>query len=317
MILILSSSFDVSTQVVSRWLNHLNKKFIICSTENPIIDYYITGEELNSYFKFYSGEVIYLSEIKSYWYRRGGFVNFNEYIKTDSFYFNKKRLEFFYEEELKTINYFLNYLLETKKNIGNYTLSMTINKLIVLNEAKKQKLNIPDFVIINTKEQFIKLNKISDSLITKPLSDTFTSEKNGYITKFITSSVNVKKVPMVFFPSLIQNKIDKLFEVRTFYLNGLFFSMVIFSQSNEISKIDFRNYDKNFSLNYTPFQLPINVENKLGRLMKKLKLNTGSIDLIYSTNRKFYFLEVNPAGQFEMVSEPCNFYIEKTIAELL
>ena len=56
---------------------------------------------------------------------------------------------------------------------------------------------------------------------------------------------------------------------------------------------------------------------KLLKLMKKLGLNFGSIDMIKAKNGEYYFLEVNPVGQFGMVSHPCNFSIEKHLAELL
>jgi D-alanine-D-alanine ligase-like ATP-grasp enzyme len=48
--------------------------------------------------------------------------------------------------------------------------------------------------------------------------------------------------------------------------------------------------------------------------MRLTNLDCGSIDLIYSTDEKYYFLEVNPVGQFGMVSYPCNYQLEKKIA---
>jgi glutathione synthase/RimK-type ligase-like ATP-grasp enzyme len=52
--------------------------------------------------------------------------------------------------------------------------------------------------------------------------------------------------------------------------------------------------------------------------MSILKLNTGSVDLIFSEeDNKYYFLEVNPMGQFGMVSKPCNYYLEKEMAQYL
>ena len=63
--------------------------------------------------------------------------------------------------------------------------------------------------------------------------------------------------------------------------------------------------------------MPIEIENNLAELMKHLNLNSGSIDLIYGCDKKYYFLEVNPVGQFGMTSYPCNYYIEKKIANYL
>jgi glutathione synthase/RimK-type ligase-like ATP-grasp enzyme len=51
--------------------------------------------------------------------------------------------------------------------------------------------------------------------------------------------------------------------------------------------------------------------------MIKLGLDSGSIDMIVSTEGKYIFLEVNPVGQFGMVSYPCNYYIERDIADYL
>ncbi len=51
--------------------------------------------------------------------------------------------------------------------------------------------------------------------------------------------------------------------------------------------------------------------------MDKLDLNCGSIDMIVNTKNEFIFLEVNPVGQFGMVSEPCNYFLEKKVAEFL
>ncbi|STD14031.1 ATP-GRASP peptide maturase, grasp-with-spasm system [Chryseobacterium carnipullorum] len=63
-----------------------------------------------------------------------------------------------------------------------------------------------------------------------------------------------------------------------------------------------------------PFKLPESIEKMIDTLMKRISLESGSIDLLYSTDNIFYFLEVNPVGQFDMVSFPCNYHLEKEIA---
>ncbi len=93
--------------------------------------------------------------------------------------------------------------------------------------------------------------------------------------------------------------------------------MGIFSQNNSKTKEDFRNYDQNLPNRNVPIKLPLDIEGKLKKLMKKLNLNSGSIDLIYTIDNKYVFLEVNPVGQFGMVSFPCNYNLEKKIAEFL
>ena len=51
--------------------------------------------------------------------------------------------------------------------------------------------------------------------------------------------------------------------------------------------------------------------------MEKVELETGSIDMILTKDGKYVFLEINPVGQFGMVSYPCNYFLEKAIAKTL
>ena len=51
--------------------------------------------------------------------------------------------------------------------------------------------------------------------------------------------------------------------------------------------------------------------------MHKFGLQMGSIDMIFSTEGDYVFLEVNPSGQFTGYANPCNYNIEKHIAEYL
>lgn len=93
--------------------------------------------------------------------------------------------------------------------------------------------------------------------------------------------------------------------------------MAIFSQLDDKTKLDFRNYNEENPNRNVPFKLPHEVENKLRNLFEQLDLNTGSIDLILTPKNDFVFLEINPVGQFGMTSYPCNYYLEKKIAKYL
>jgi glutathione synthase/RimK-type ligase-like ATP-grasp enzyme len=126
-----------------------------------------------------------------------------------------------------------------------------------------------------------------------------------------------KNIPNLFFPSLFQEKIKKKFEIRVFFLLGECYSMAIFSQNDDETKVDFRRYNLEKQNYRVPYNLPENIKNKIKIFMKNQGLNTGSLDIILSEEMKYYFLEVNPVGQFGMVSYPCNFKLEKRIAEKL
>ena len=90
--------------------------------------------------------------------------------------------------------------------------------------------------------------------------------------------------------------------------------MVIYSQNNKNTEADFRNYDLVRPNRTVPYQLPEEIELGLDALMKELNFNTGSIDLILTAKGEYIFLEINPEGQFGMVSHPCNYYLEREMA---
>lgn len=50
--------------------------------------------------------------------------------------------------------------------------------------------------------------------------------------------------------------------------------------------------------------------------MSRLDLNCGSFDFIKNKDQ-YYFLEINPVGQFLGLSKICNYSLEKEIAEYL
>ena len=51
---------------------------------------------------------------------------------------------------------------------------------------------------------------------------------------------SVVSLPDTFYPSLIQEEIEKVYEVRVFYLKGKCYAMAIFSQKNEKTQLDYR-----------------------------------------------------------------------------
>ncbi len=59
------------------------------------------------------------------------------------------------------------------------------------------------------------------------------------------------------------------------------------------------------------------MELKINAFMQDVNLNSGSLDFIYTPEREFVFLEVNPVGQFDWLSTHCNYFIEKHIADEL
>jgi ATP-GRASP peptide maturase of grasp-with-spasm system len=194
----------------------------------------------------------------------------------------------------------------------------TLNKLDVLSHASDVGLTIPNTRILKNFKCVEKFNKDIDSgLIMKAISEGFVRDKDNEIN-YLTRYVEMKEVRRIksFFPTLFQECIDKIGDLRIFYFDNQFFSSLILSQNNHKTKVDFRDYDYEKPNRVLRFKLPEEIEDKLQRLMNRLNLDTGSIDMVLDNNMRYVFLEVNPEGQFDQVSRPCGYYIENKIARL-
>jgi glutathione synthase/RimK-type ligase-like ATP-grasp enzyme len=120
-----------------------------------------------------------------------------------------------------------------------------------------------------------------------------------------------------FCPMLLQEYTEKDVELRIFFIEQKLFTMAIFSQLDEQTSVDYRNYNTEKPNRNVPYKLPTEIKKKILAFAKKAQLNTGSIDIILNKDGEYVFLEVNPVGQFGWVSKNCNYYIEQEIAKHL
>ena len=318
MVLIISIEHDISTFNVVDWLGYQNKKHIILFPHESI-----TIKKLSLSNSTKTVQISYNNDnlhITSLWYRRGN-INVNtifentDLIETIK---SKKSLMMQLNEEnkdlrLSTID-FLTYQLKSK--INDYVFTHNINKIDVLDNAVKVGLKIPETIVTTEKSVLTDFfTKHEGKIITKPISEVIILSDNEYNYYTYTSKIDdIQNFPDIFFPSLFQQMIDKDYELRIFFLKNRCYSAAIHSQQDQKTRIDFRNYNTEKPNRYIPYQLPQYIENKIIKLMKNLGLDSGSIDMIVDKQNHYYFLEINPIGQYGMISNPCNYNLDKEIA---
>lgn len=199
--------------------------------------------------------------------------------------------------------------------------TLRVNKVDVLNKARICGLKIPDTLVTNNKIEVDKFLNGHKKNITKTLGDGLTVNIEGkyyFINPTLINDTNFQAIPDFFIPSILQNYIEKEVELRIFYLDKKIFATALLSQKNDHTKIDFRIVPKGKRMaRVVPFNLPKHVEEKIISLMLEIGLNTGSVDMIYTKDREYVFLEVNPAGQYDWISVYANFGIDKYIAKYL
>jgi ATP-GRASP peptide maturase of grasp-with-spasm system len=321
--LIISEENDSTTEIVIRWIKYFEADFLrINDTSILELDFISIDEESEDVQFQFNNKKYCLSDFTSYWYRRGR-LNFNfPKIAMSNKMLQKPVSRMLEMENNYILNYIYNYFEKRVgiKAIGSIYDNNT-NKMSNLLSARSIGLKIPTSVVATSKNKIIEFFNNKKKIIVKPIYQAgFLYEDSNKISTGFTSLISEQEIfelPENIYPSLLQEYIEKKYELRIFYLNGVCYSSAIFSQLDPQTVVDFRNYNWQKPNRTPPYNLPKNISTKIKKLMDKIGMNCGSIDMIVTPNNDFVFLEVNPVGQFWQVSYPCNYYLEKKIAEFL
>ncbi|MCB9081684.1 MAG: grasp-with-spasm system ATP-grasp peptide maturase [Lewinellaceae bacterium] len=315
MILIKSISNDYSTTHVIKYLAEQGIPFFRVN-EEKIVTFSLTTAGVT--LELSDGRTLCLQDISAYWYRRGSW----RFAPKPKMPQNRtsELLTQHIKQEHESLLAFLQELLRIKGNLSDQESARQANKLKQMQLAKAIGLTTPEYIVTGNKTVLQAFLQTHPQTITKAFDHALPFLAEQVLLPSYTTAVtleNLALLPEEFAPSMFQQMIPKRLEIRSFYLAGKIFSMAIFSQLDPKTAVDFRHYNWRRPNRNVPFKLPHTVERHLHRFMEKMPFSSGSFDLILTPDNEYYFLELNPVGQFGMVSIPCNYYLEKRIANHL
>lgn len=199
--------------------------------------------------------------------------------------------------------------------VGKYAAN-GLNKLSVLLEAASFGIKIPDSIISYRSKDYYRFLRNKEG-VTKRISNADLFLNSKYFV-FFTQTLNKDTLEILSedcLPFLVQEKIDKIADIRVFYWLGECYSSLVHSQNHIETQTDMRHtINSGEQSRWEPFDLPKDLEIKIYSLMKRLGLKTGSLDFALTTEHDFVFFEVNPVGQFGYLSKVCGYNLEKIIA---
>ncbi|WHF51914.1 grasp-with-spasm system ATP-grasp peptide maturase [Chryseobacterium gotjawalense] len=314
MILLISQSeWEFTTDLIHDWINHLGgnvQRLNGLDLLDEKADIHLSNDD-------FSVELpsLKFEDINIIWFRRW-------YHSKNMFHNDTSKHKFLVNEFYAMSQYFFSYLDDKNWYNKHSYFHDYICKSQQLIKAKESGFNIPNTLITSNKLELLIFFQRNKSIITKPISDidSFFDKKESKLVAPFTSRIDEKyleSLPNIFFPSLFQEEIIKKYELRIFFDKGNCYPMAIFSTNNKKTEVDFRQYDNILPNRNVSYSLTKEEEYMIRDFMKRCDLETGSLDFIVSEKNELYFLEVNPLGQFGMVSLPCNYYIEKEIAKKL
>lgn len=316
-IILFSQESDHTTSEVIKWIKYFKYDSVlrinVDDLEFKVIDINILSSTVATSFGSFEikkGDII--------WFRRtpGKKIHLVDTGKSDN-EFDLQLGIFNHLERESIIESLYCWLLNNCQVIAN-PFKSSVSKINILLIAEKMGITVPDWIICDSKKTLKKFSETHGSVVQKTFNhfnyhDNKTKESFFLYTSLINNIE--EEYDENFNASFFQEYIDKKYEIRSFYWNKKLYSMAIFSQNDEKTKIDFRNYNLEKPNRRIPIELPTNYSKKLIRFFNKLDLDTCSVDILVTNDDKFIFLEINPIGQFGMVSTPCNYMIEKIIAE--
>lgn len=320
--LISQAPSEYSTERVMEWLQYLGADFIR-----------LNGEDLNSGVEFavrlgagepsleleHEGRTVRGESVRAVWLRRWHALQNLEPVREALPPGVGNEVHGFFVQELKAMRTVIAEVLDGARWLTRPA-DLGLNKVRVLRLAAAAGLDVPATLVTNSRERVASFCAEHGRVISKPIYEAGMFQVENDVFATYTTEVTdalVERLPPTFFPSLLQALVPKRYELRVFYLAGECWPMAIFSQDDPRTAVDFRNYNHERPNRCVPFALPNPVRDSLRALMAACGLETGSVDLIRAADGRYVFLEVNPVGQFGMVSEPCNYRLERRVAEHL
>lgn len=329
-VFIVSISSDKSTDDVIDWISYLGHKPVRFNVDvdfknNEWLLYLNFGKLINFSKLKLDGEEYQINDFHSIWFRKFLMPNFlDDYLGGITYNQMGDMINHVSNEYRFGLYALFSCWRENKRVLGG-KIAKQPTKMEMLIYAKELDINIPNTLITNDKKELFEFISVNKKVITKPIKEGGIFNKVNLDSKKVsasmyTESLNeniIRKIPERFFMSMFQEQLNKELEIRTFYIGGKCYSTAIFSQMDSQTDVDFRMYNDQKPNRMTPYKLPYEFEKKVQLLMKKLDLITGSLDFVKTKDGEIYFLEVNPWGQYGMVSKNGNYNLDKKIAEYL
>jgi glutathione synthase/RimK-type ligase-like ATP-grasp enzyme len=196
---------------------------------------------------------------------------------------------------------------------------MASSKVEQLNRAMSIGFNIPDTLISSQKEKIEEFLKRKKKVICKAIRHGFVKDKNKVML------AGTKRVPDNFIdrfddwyslPMIYQEELIKGIDIRAVVVGEKVFAANIIADQSDDGNIDWRvSQIEGKHINHQAADLPNGIKQKCVQIVKSFGLRYSSIDLIRDIKGKYYFLELNPNGQWAWIEQLTGHAIRDSIID--
>lgn len=191
------------------------------------------------------------------------------------------------------------------------------NKFLQLKIAEDIGLLIPATIVSANKQTIKDFYDLHEKMVIKPLNTGRIDYRDGNSKLLFSSIVTAEKMENInsheLIPSIFQEYIEKEYELRVTIVGENVFAAKVMSQSDPETTIDWRRKQ----LRFFPAEIPEEITIKCKKMMKRLGIAFGAFDFIKTKKGQYYFLEVNPNGQWVWIENDTGLEISEAIINYL
>lgn len=177
---------------------------------------------------------------------------------------------------------------------------------------------VPDTLITNDIRQAQSFLSEGAS-VAKPLREALL-EKEGEERVIFTSRldelVETDEARVAAAPVIFQREIQKRSDIRATVIGDAVYAAEILSQEHDETKTDWRRGSRS-DLPHRSHELPDDLRRNCVRLVQTLGLRFGAVDLILDRDGSYWFLEVNPNGQWAWIENRTKLPLTRAIVDEL
>ena len=188
--------------------------------------------------------------------------------------------------------------------------------------AAELGMELPPTLVTNSRAEFLDFYcRHNGNVVSKLAGPAFdrTVGASAFICRY--SEVVSKRdvgyaASLQYCPMILQAYVPKRLELRITVVGQDVFAAEIHSQHTHHTRHDWRRYDLCRTPHF-PHALPQEVQQRCVRLVERLELCYGAIDMILTPDGRYVFLEINPSGQYLWIEQETGLPISAAICDLL
>lgn len=305
MILIVTHSTDVTADLVIRHLHRLRAQYIRLDTDTLGTSACHFGFDESGPWLAMNDRLWSPGDFQSVWYRRFALPRVLERVEPSTRLFVQRELSTIMEAFFATITGRQMNSLEADRRAGNRLLQALV--------ARRVGLEIPVTLVTQQESRARQFLLEHEGGITKAISFGLIEESGRVaFTTQVDGDSDLTGIDIC--PSLFQKRVSVAHEWRVTIVGKQVFAARTRLEIHHT--LDWRRLPDQCAI-FEAATLPSKIEVALMKLMRESGLVFGAHDLIETPDRKFVFLETNPAGQWGWLEVSLGLPIGESVATFL